>query len=301
MSKFITMITLLLMMTPTLSLAAHYNLPLDSSDVVGEIQTLTVTEAQSLASIGLEYGIGLHEMAEANPYINPRQVKVGEQLIIPSQFILPSLREGIVINLAELRLYYFPSNAQEVYTFPLAIGRVGWRTPIAKTRVIAKSKDPVWHVPKSIRKHAWITKRKILPAKVMPGPKNPLGKFALHLNVPGYLIHGTNAPSSIGKRVSSGCMRMSAPDIESLYHMVAVNTPVHIINEPYKVGYKGQTLYLEAHQPLSDAVHVATYDHLVTVVTAAAANNDVDWSVAEQVAEEKLGMPTVVQKQALIW
>ena len=292
--KFIMSI-LFLSVVPSASWAAQYVLPLDGSEVIGEMQTIVVEKPESLASLGIRYGVGFHEMVEANPYINPRKAKIGEVVSIPTQYVLPSKREGIVINLAELRLYFFHPNGQEVYTFPLGIGRRGWSTPTANTKVIAKSKDPIWFVPKSIREHTWVTKGKILPKKVMPGPKNPLGKFALHLGVPGYLIHGTNKPSSIGKRVSSGCMRMLPDDIESLFQMVDVKTPVHIINEPHKVGRKGRQLYLESHEPLSDAESFATRDDLVDVVTRVAEYGEIDWYLANQIADERMGIPKPIQ------
>jgi L,D-transpeptidase ErfK/SrfK len=176
-------------------------------------------------------------------------------VLIPSLYVLPpGERRGIVLNLAELRLYFFPPHKGVVHTFPVSIGDYDWETPQGSTTVVAKQIDPPWYPPKSIRReHA--EEGEELPT-VIPGgdPDNPLGTFALKLALPGYLIHGTDQRRSfgIGMRVSHGCIRLYPEDIEQLYSMVSVGTPVRIIDQPVKVGIRDGQLLLEVHRALSE-------------------------------------------------
>lgn len=224
-----------------------------SGNIVGVVQRATIQENESLGDVGRKFDIGVYEMIEANPSINPWKPRAGAEVIIPSQFILPKSqkKDSIVINLAEMRLYYFHKDKNLVTTHPIGIGRKGWLTPLGNARIVEKKKDPIWRVPKSIRTAAKAN-GKYLPRVVKPGPNNPLGKFALRLSLPGYLIHGTNRPGGIGVRSSSGCIRMFPEDIKSLYSKVSVGTNVKIIHMPYKIGKKKGSYYIEAHEPLSD-------------------------------------------------
>ncbi|MDX1654915.1 MAG: L,D-transpeptidase family protein, partial [Candidatus Competibacteraceae bacterium] len=164
-------------------------------------------------------------------------------------------REGLVLNVAELRLYYYPKpKAGEppvVKTFPVSIGRMDWKTPLGTTQVVAKVKDPAWYPPASIkREHA--ERGDILPDVVPPGPDNPLGQHAMRLGIPGYLIHGTNRPSGIGMRVTHGCVRMYPEDIASLFPEVPKGTRVTIVNQPMKSGWLADSLFVEYHDPLDE-------------------------------------------------
>lgn len=234
--------------------AAMYKLS-DGSDVIGHNQHTSITKGETIAAVIKDYEIGINELLTANPGIDKNNLKVGQELIIPTKFVLPSkkIRSGIVVNMAELRLYYFPKDKNVVYTYPVAMGRSGWRTPTKTTSVRGKIKDPVWHVPASIREHAMDTYGNILPEKVMPGPDNPLGKYAIYLKEKGILIHGTNNPASIGKHVSSGCIRMFNNNVRDLYKMVSVGEPVHLVNHDHKLGYdRDGNLYLESHPEVED-------------------------------------------------
>ena len=270
-----------------------YPLPPSGNQIVGNVFKVKAHRADNLSNIGMRYHIGFHEMLEANQSIRPWHVQRGAQVLIPKRFLLPEPRKGIVINLAELRLYYYPPERDEVWTFPIGIGRKGWNTPTATTKVVRKKYKPTWNVPKTIRKFIYEVKGILLPKKVLPGPENPLGDYAIYLALNGYLIHGTNAPWSIGKRVSSGCIRLLPHDIEALYHMVNNGTPVKIINEPIKAGWQGNALYLEAHLPLSDQAGNTDYHRVIEKVTKNR-HVKVDWNLVDAVSQEQHGLPTII-------
>jgi L,D-transpeptidase ErfK/SrfK len=177
-------------------------------------------------------------------------------VLLPTQYVVPDVpREGLVLNIASKRLFYFPQVAegqpQVVQTYPIGIGRVGWETPLGATTVIGKAKDPAWYVPASIRReHAEAGDP--LPSVVPAGPDNPLGNRVLRLGIPGYLIHGTNQPYGVGMRVSHGCVRLYPENIELLYSLVDVGMPVRIINEPFLLGRLDGNIYFESHEPLEE-------------------------------------------------
>jgi len=226
------------------------------SQVVGKLRKVQVGKDDTLLDIARRYDLGFDEIAAANPEIDVWLPGEGKEVLVPTQFVLPPVSHtGIVINVATRRLYYFPKNKSgkvtQVITYPIGIGRDGWATPIGDTKVIAKEANPSWQVPISIRQeHA--KKGEKLPAVVPPGPDNPLGLFAFRLDIPSYLIHGTNKPYGIGMRVSHGCVQLYPEDIESLYKQVPVGTPVQIINRPHLAGWRDGQLYLEVHYPLEE-------------------------------------------------
>ncbi len=225
------------------------------TNIIGESTVVEAREGQTLNDIGLANEIGALQIAQANPDINPlKKLHAGRVVNIPSRYILPDTkRDGIVINLAEMRLYYYPKGKDEVLTVPVGIGREGkWKTPLGKTRVIKKEEDPIWHPTQNVRVEALMHGTPI-PYAFPPGPKNPLGKYILRLSWPTYLIHGTNHTGGVGARVSAGCIRLQPKTIKKLYDQVAVGTSVLVIDEPYKIGFKNNTIYLEAHKPLRDS------------------------------------------------
>ena len=238
--------------------------PLDSdrfelrkdSDVVGEVQVIRARYEDTFVDIARAYDLGFDELVDANPGVDPWLPGAGTKIVLPTQFVLPDApRQGIVLNIGTKRIFYFPmpatGEAPVVITHPVGIGRDGWATPIGTTTVVAKEKDPVWTVPPSIRKeHAEAGDP--LPARVLAGPDNPLGAYALRLGFASYLIHGTNKPSGIGMRVSHGCVQLFPEDIESLFSQVSVGTAVRIVNQPQLLGWQDGNLYLEAHPALED-------------------------------------------------
>lgn len=231
---------------------------LESPDqsVIGEPQIVYTKEENTFSDLAREYGLGFDEIVAANPDIDPWLPGDETAVLLPTQYVLPDVpRRGLILNIASKRLFYFPQVAEgapvQVLTYPIGIGRVGWETPLGDTTVISKARDPSWYVPASVRReHAELGNA--LPAIVPPGPDNPLGHFVLKLDMPGYLIHGTNQPYGVGMRVSHGCVRLYPENIEPLYDMVGLGEPVTIINEPYLAGWRDGELYLESHPPLED-------------------------------------------------
>ncbi|SFH65862.1 L,D-transpeptidase ErfK/SrfK [Modicisalibacter xianhensis] len=235
----------------------HYRLP-EKGDVVGEIQVIKASHEDTLFSIGHRHGIGYEEIRRANPDVSLWIPGEGTEVVIPSRFILPpGPREGIVVNVAEMRLYYYPKvvkgEARMVETYPVSVGRMDWKTPLGETRVTAKAKDPAWYPPASIiKEHA--EQGDMLPSVVPPGPDNPLGPFAMRLGIPGYLIHGTNKPLGVGMRVTHGCIRMLNEDIARLFPRVPVDTQVRLINEPFKLGWtEGGTLFVQSYPSMEES------------------------------------------------
>lgn len=233
----------------------RFNLSADS-DVVGEVQVIRARYEDTFIDIARAYDLGFDELVQANPGVDPWLPGADTRVVLPTQFILPEApRAGIVLNIGAKRIFFFPKpapgEAPVVITHPVGIGREGWATPIGTTTVVAKVKDPVWTVPASIRReHA--EKGDRLPARMLAGPDNPLGAYALRLGFPSYLIHGTNKPSGIGMRVSHGCVQLFPEDIESLFSQVPVGTAVRIVNQPLLVGWRDANLYVEAHPALED-------------------------------------------------
>lgn len=224
--------------------------------VVGEPEVVFSTEADTLSDLARTYGLGYDEIIAANPDVNPWLPGEGTPILLPTQYVLPDADyRGVILNIATKRLFYFPAVAegeqQQVLTYPIGIGRVGWETPLGSTTVVSKAKDPHWWVPASVRReHAEMGNP--LPSVVPPGPDNPLGHRVLKLDMPGYLIHGTNAPYGVGMRVSHGCVRLYPENIEVLFDLVAIGEDVVIINEPYQFGQRDGMLFFEAHEPLED-------------------------------------------------
>lgn len=239
--------------------------------VIGELQRVAVEGENTLSDLAREYGLGFDEIVAANPDVDPWLPGVGTEVLLPTQYVLPDTgRSGIVLNIASKRLFYYPpATAGEpavVYTFPIGIGRVGWETPTGSTTVTDKARDPNWYVPWSVRKeHAEAGNP--LPAVVPPGPDNPLGRYVLKLDMPGYLIHGTNQPYGVGMRVSHGCVRLYPENIEYLYPQIGRGERVQIVNEPFLLGERDGELYFEAHAPLEDDA-VAAGERLTDALAA---------------------------------
>lgn len=225
-------------------------------EVIGELQVVRAHHEDTLSDIARRFNVGYEEIVAANPGVDPWLPKAGTEIIIPSQWVLPNVpRSGIVINLAAMRLFYFPTpkkgEPQRVITHPVGIGRIEWKTPQGRTRVIAKAEAPTWIPTASIRReHA--ENGDPLPASVPPGPDNPMGSHVLRLGWPEYAIHGTNKPASIGLRGTHGCLRMYPEDIASIFKQVPVGTPVTVINEPFLAGFRDETLMLQTYPVLED-------------------------------------------------
>ena len=237
------------------ALAASYMLPKDGSLLVGKVQNHVVEKGETMAKIAKRYDVGFLSLMAANRGIDPFLPDAGSVLTIPSQFILPTEdRKGIVINLAELRLYYFDPDKQHVHVFPVGIGRIGRDTPVMSSYINEKIPNPTWTPPQSIREE-YADKGVELPDVVPAGPDNPLGDFALRLayGAGDYLIHGTNKNFGIGLRVSSGCIRMEPKDIKWLFGRVAKGEKVRVVNNPVKVTLEpDRSVFIEVHEPLTN-------------------------------------------------
>jgi L,D-transpeptidase ErfK/SrfK len=294
--------SLLLLLTATPALAAVYDLPPSGSDVIGKIQVVKTQKSDTFISLANQYDVGYVELKRANPDVDAWLPGVGTKVIIPTRYVLPHVdRKGIVINLAEMRIYYFPPKNSEyagkVFTFPIGIGRQGWSTPLTHTRVSQKVPHPSWTPPASIKKeHA--EHGDPLPDVVPAGPDNPLGQYALRLGLPAYLIHGTNKPDGIGMRVSHGCIRLFPRDIKKLFSMVSVGTPVNIISKAYKVGWNGDTLVLEAHTPKprgdkkeEEGQNYTPWVKALIVATKDHPDAPINWDRAEAIVHKANGIP----------
>ncbi|RSC26584.1 hypothetical protein EGT09_09210 [Pseudomonas putida] len=282
------------------AVALELPLPPPGEDVVGQVRTIKAKYEDTFADIGTANDLGYLEMIAANPGVDPWLPGAGTEIILPTRYVLPpGPREGIVINLAEYRLYYYPKGESVVHTFPLGIGREGWGSPIAITKITAKTPNPTWTPPASIRaEHA--ADGDILPAVVPAGPDNPLGPFKFTLGLPGYLIHGSNKKFGIGMRTSHGCFRMLNNNVVALSKMVPVGTPVRIINEPYKFGVSGGKVYLEAHTPLDDHGNPSVVDKHTAVINALLKREDLannlrmNWDMVRDVVAAEDGMPVEI-------
>ncbi|MBN1238673.1 MAG: L,D-transpeptidase family protein [Gammaproteobacteria bacterium] len=220
------------------------------------MQVLFTRYENTFTAIAREYGVGYEELRHANPGVDHWLPGEDTPVYLPTRSILPAApRDGIVINLPSMRLYYFSDHTEDggfsVTTHPIGIGRQGWATPTGTAKVTQKARDPVWYVPASVRKEHE-EKGDPLPSVVQPGPDNPLGRHAIGLSMPGYLIHGTNKPAGVGMRVSHGCIRLYPEDIEALFERVASGTAVEIVDQPVLAGWSDGVLYLEAHRPLEE-------------------------------------------------
>jgi L,D-transpeptidase ErfK/SrfK len=281
--------------------AVSFPLPQEGDDLVGRTFTLHTHYEDTFSDIGRLYDIGFREMRDANPKVDPWVPGEGTEIVVPQKYILPpGPRTGIVINLAELRLYYYPPDRKEVITHPLGIGREGWNTPVGSTSIIGKKKDPTWTVPDSILKeHA--EDGRPLPKVVPAGPDNPLGGYAMYLGIKGYLMHGTNKPYGVGMRVSHGCIRLYPEDIEKLFAEVPIGTQVRIINQPYKAGWHNGKLYVEAHHPLTEQVKQIGYNYtgLVSEVLSKLGDDPrkPDWSELQEYSKALTGIPMPVTLQ----
>ncbi|CZU38972.1 MULTISPECIES: L,D-transpeptidase LdtE [Enterobacter cloacae complex] len=281
--------------------AMDYPLPPAGSRLIGQNQTYTIQEGDNkLQTIARRFNTAAQVILETNNTIAPVNPAPGTVITIPSQMLLPDTpREGIVVNLAELRLYYFPPGENIVQVFPLGIGQLGLETPVTTTRVSQKIPNPTWTPTPGIRARSLEQGIK-LPPVVPAGPNNPLGRFALRLGVGNgeYLIHGTSAPDSVGLRVSSGCMRMNAPDIKALFEQVRVGTRVQIINEPVKFAVEPDgKRYIEVHRPLAQAEgenpQVSPITHSADFATFVSQAGS-DKALIDRALSRRAGIPVIV-------
>ena len=291
--------------------ATTYTLAKPDDLVVGEDQTIQTVYQDTLYDLARAYSLGSEELIRVNPGVDPWLPGAGKMLTVPGRHILPpGPHEGIVVNLPEHRLYYFPKPKRggpvQVITYPVSIGKMDWRTPLGVTHVTQKIKDPVWYPPESVRKEHLEAGDPLPPGPVKAGPDNPLGAFAMRLAAGNgtYLIHGTNNPIAVGLAVTHGCIRMYPDDVSALFPLIPVGTKVWLVNEPVKVAWVDGELLLEAHPPVDDEGQTVEPDlELLSKLLDRALGDStaaIHWDLARATLMAASGMPTVVGLAATI-
>ncbi|HEY1506684.1 MAG TPA: L,D-transpeptidase family protein [Stellaceae bacterium] len=281
--------------------AAAMEFPLAKGQVaVGGVDNASTKSQDTMLDLARQYDDGYVDFMAANPGVNPWLPGDGKTVTVPNFFIIPdSPRTGIVINLAERRIYYFPPGGKTVETYPAGVGVQADATPLGVTRVVLKEDGPIWRPPPSIR-----AERPELPAAIYPGPDDPLGAYALRLGWQNYLIHGTNKPDSVGRNVSHGCLHIYPEDIERLFHEVPVGTQVRSVFQPVKAGWIDNRLYVEIHPSKEQADEIdyntpmtpAAPEQLMQIVAKAAGERAalVDWDAVRAAGLAATGIPTPV-------
>jgi L,D-transpeptidase ErfK/SrfK len=274
--------------------------------LVGRPLQIVSQYEDTFIEIGRAHNLGYEELRRANPDVDPWLPGAGTQIALPTQHVLPAGEQsGLVVNVAEFRLYYFYTEGETrfVATMPVSVGRMDWATPLGAARVVARVTRPSWYPPASVRAE-YAAEGRELPSVVPPGPDNPLGNYALRLDIPGYLIHGTNRPAGVGMRVTHGCIRLFPEDIAWLFPQVDLNTPVRIVNQPLKFGWLGDELFLEVHPPLaSNEQDTETAGMTLVTRELIRATKDrraeVDWQKIAVAFRAKTGLPVSVGKAVM--
>ena len=295
-----------------LPVATHkFELSDSKEDVYGGVQLTTAGKEDTLPDIARRFNVGYEEIVRANPGVDPWTPGAGRKIVVPTQFVLPNApREGIIINLAAMRIYYFPKHKSDepqlVYTHPIGVGKVGWQTPEGVTKIIAREENPTWRPSAGVRKeHA--ANDDPVPAVVPPGPDNPLGKYKFTLGWPEYLIHGTNKPYGVGLRSSHGCIRLYPEDIKKFYEAVPMGTQVRVVNQPFLFGWHDGRLYLQAYTVFEDdarnwskaqqaLLRKSLSPRLERLLKAA--GTKIDWDAVTQVANTPRGVAVPVSAAA---
>jgi L,D-transpeptidase ErfK/SrfK len=276
-------------------------------DIVGQVQVTTATKEDTLTDIARRFNVGYVEIVRANPGVDPWLPGAGRKVVLPTQFILPNApREGVVINIAAMRMFYFPKHKsgepQVVITHPIGIGKVGWSTPEGVTKIVRRQKDPTWTVPVSVIKEHRENGEE-LDRVIGPGPDNPLGRHAFYLQWPSYLIHGTNKPAGVGLRSSHGCIRLYPEDIAQLFDMVPIGTQVRVVNQPFVFGWAGDNLFMQPLDVLEDDARdwKKAPKKLLSKSLAATLqkqlkehNEQVDWDLVSSLSKSPRGVPVAI-------
>jgi len=277
------------------------------TDIVGVVQKTQAGKDDTLTDIARRFNVGYEEIVRANPGVDPWLPGENREIVIPSQFVLPNApREGIVINAAAMRLFYYPKvkkgEPQVVHTYPIGIGKVGWKTPEGVTKVVRRQKDPTWRPTASI-----LAEHKKngdpLPAVVPAGPDNPLGRHAFYLGWPTYMIHGTNKPAGVGLRSSHGCIRLYPEDIAQLFELAPIGTQVRVVNQPFLFGWHDSALHIQAFDILEDdprdwkkaqakLLNKALAERIQKELKAR--EEKIDWDAVAKLSREPRGIPVSV-------
>lgn len=275
--------------------AKQFSLPAGDNAVIGGISYDLAFSGETVVNIAQQNNVGVLAVLDANPGLPEKSaLPTGSSVKVPGRFLLPALpRRGIVINLAEMRMYYYPEGSNSVMTFPIGIGRIGKTIPKGSTAVARKTVNPTWRPTENIRQFNRDQGIE-LPTAMGPGPDNPLGPYAIYLRVPTYLIHSTIFPESIGRRASFGCIRMHEGDIKQFFPLVKPGTPVTIVDMPTKVGWAGNHLYLETHPLLEESNSDPSAGAIVNAIENSVADKGVtliNWQAVSYLAEQRDGVP----------
>jgi L,D-transpeptidase ErfK/SrfK len=276
-------------------------------DIVGVVQVVKASKDDTLTDIARRFNVGYEEILRANPKVDPWLPGVDRPIVVPTQFVIPNApRTGVVINIAAMRLFYFPprkaGEPQVVITHPIGIGKMGWKTPEGVTKIVRRQADPTWRVPASVIKEHRENGEE-LEKVIGPGPDNPLGRFAFYLQWPSYLIHGTNKPAGVGLRSSHGCMRLYPEDIAQLFDMVPIGTQVRVVNQPYVFGWHQGNLYMQPFDVLEDDARdwkKSSRKLMSKALTASqqkqlkAHNELVNWDFAAGLTHDSRGLPVPI-------
>lgn len=286
---------------PKITFPRFYN-----RDYIGEMKVYTASYEDTMVRIAHDFRVGFVELRSANPFLDPWIPGEGKKVIIPSMHLLPNApREGAVVNLADMRMYVYLKPGQAPKSYALGIGREGLLTPSGTTTIVSKRENPVWRPTARMRRE-----NPLLPAEVPPGPDNPLGTHALYLGWPEYRIHSTDKPYSIGRRASSGCIRMYPDEAEEVFNIIPTGMQVTVVNQSIKSGWINDRLYIEAHLTMEQAdkmeVDGGISDYIfpeedLGVIAAAAGEyaDQLDWALIRQVVRERRGYPVeIFQKPA---
>ena len=273
-------------------------------DYVGDMVEYRAVYEDTFVHLARDNGLGYVEMRAANPYIDPWVPGDGKKLILPKRHLLPIAdKEGIVINLPEMRLYAFVNGDDAPETFPIGVGREGLDTPLGKTKIIRKTKGPTWRPTKRMREED-----PTLPESVPPGAENPLGTHALYLGWPQYAVHGTNRPFGIGRRISSGCIRLYPKDIIKLFDIIPIGTPVQVVDQPVKVAWIKNKLYIEAHPDMEQSVQMeemgrisspklSDKDMQIIIKVAGEYKERIRWPAVRTAIKERKGYPVAIARR----
>lgn len=299
MMRFLTLSLTLFLIVFSAPVLAAYDKP-----YIGEVIEYRAEHEDTFVHLARDYNLGFTEMRAANPYVDPWLPGKGTKLILPARHLLPdSGREGIVINLPEMRLYAYVNGDEAPTTFPIGIGREGLKTPEGKTKITRKKAGPTWTPTPRMRKED-----PELKSYYPPGPDNPLGTHALYLGWPTYAIHGTNKPFGIGRRISSGCIRMYPENIVKLFGIIPVGTKVQVVDQPIKLAWIDDRLYLEAHPDMEQAIQMEEYGvvtspklsekDLKRIIAAAGDYEEkLRWPAIRMAIKERHGYPVEVARR----
>jgi L,D-transpeptidase ErfK/SrfK len=263
--------------------------PAGAGAVAGEVGFHVLEPGESLVELAPRFDVGFAEIAAANPRLDPFVPDPGSVVLVPTRWIVPAATspDTIVLNLSEMRLYLVRFEPPELLTFPVGIGDEANETPLGTFRIVAKHVAPTWYPPRSIREED-----PELPGSVPPGPDNPLGSHALRLSRPTILIHGTNRPFAVGRRVSHGCVRLYPDDIARLFDAVEVGTRVLVVREPVKVAVEDGRVLVEVHD--DPEVALDAYDEAVRLLAGRGVADRIDPAKLSAAAEERTGLPVGV-------